>query len=297
MAAGGMRALAALTVLGVLVLGAPPLRAEPPLPVVATFSILGDVVAQLGGDRVAVETLVGPDGDAHVFEPSTQAVRRVSRAALVVANGRGLEPWLPRLVKAAGYRGPQVTAAAGVGGDRSSGSDPHVWQSVANVRLWVEAILTGLIQAAPADADRFQAHAAAYRAELDRLEAEIRAAWAAVPADQRLIFTSHDAFGHYAAAYGVTLVAPVGVSTEAEPTAADVARMIRQIRASRARAVFVESITNPRLMEQIARESGAVVGGKVFSDALSPPGGPAASYPALMRHNTRLFIAALTARP
>ncbi|NYZ15114.1 zinc ABC transporter solute-binding protein [Azospirillum sp. RWY-5-1] len=288
-------ALAAVAV----ALAALPALAEP-LKVVTSFSILGDMVRQIGGDAVAVTTLVGADGDAHVYEPTPADARAVAAADVVVVNGLGFEGWMGRLVKAAGYKGPVVFATRGIKpikGDHDHGhdhgEDPHAWQSVGNARIYADNIVAGLVDAAPAMADGLRAGHAAYTSELNALDRDIKAALAPVPKVDRRIVTSHDAFGYYARAYGVTFLAPVGISTEAEPSAGDVARLIRQMKKEKARAVFVESIADPRLLEQIARETGARIGGRVYSDALSGPEGPAPSYVAMMRHNTRLFVEAL----
>lgn len=294
------RTLAAALAAAAVTLVSLPALAEP-LKVVASFSILGDMVRQIGGSEVAVTTLVGPDGDAHVYEPTPADARALSSADVVVTNGLGFEGWMARLVKAAGYKGPMVVATKGVkpikgdhdDHDHDHGDDPHAWQSVANARVYADNILAALVKAAPDRAGRLRAGHAAYRAELDTLDGEIKAALAAVPKGDRRIVTSHDAFGYFARAYGVTFLAPVGISTEAEASAGDVAKLIRQMKKDKVKAVFVESIADPRLLEQIARETGARIGGRVYSDALSGPEGPAPTYTAMMRHNTRQFADAL----
>ncbi|MCC6736578.1 MAG: metal ABC transporter substrate-binding protein [Bauldia sp.] len=287
----------------ILVLGAfaMPAMAQAPLQAVASFTILGDLVSVIGGDRVAVTTLVGPGGDAHVFEPGTRDARAVGGAAIVFANGLGFDPWMDRLVASVGYAGPVTMASSGVtplpfeedDPDHAHGDDPHAWQSVANVRVYVSNIAEALIAADPAGEAAYRANLAAYLAELDALEAEIVAAVTALPEANRTIITSHDAFGYFAHAYGLTFLAPVGVSTEAEATPAAVAALIDQIRATGVRAVFIETMTDPRLIEQIAAETGAVIGGDLYADALSPPGGPAPTYLAMMRHNIETIAAAL----
>lgn len=297
------RILAAALAAAAVALAALPALAQPlaqPLKVVASFSILGDMVRQIGGDAVTVTTLVGPDGDAHVYEPTPADARAVAAADLVVVNGLGFEGWMGRLTKASGYKGPVVVASRGVkpieGGHdhgHDHGEDPHAWQSVGNARVYADNIAAGLAKAAPAMADGLRARQAAYAAELDTLDREIKAALAAVPKADRRIVTSHDAFGYFARTYGVTFLAPVGVSTEAEPSAGDVAKLIRQMKKDKVKAVFVESIADPRMLEQIARETGARIGGRVYSDALSGPDGPAATYTAMMRHNIRQFAEAL----
>ena len=276
-----------------------PVQAQAKLRVVATFSILGDLTKQVGGDRVEVTTLARPDGDAHVFSPSPADARTVSAAKLVVTNGLGLEGWMTRLVKASGAKVPIVVASKGIASrqmaeDGKMETDPHAWQSVANAKVYVGNIRDGLIAADPASKDAYSGNATAYLAKLDALETEVKAAIAAIPADRRKIITSHDAFGYFSAAYGLQFVAPEGVSTDTEPTARDVARIIAQIRKDKIPAVFLENISDPRLMQQIARETGARIRGKLYSDALSKPDGPAATYVDMMRHNIRQLGVALT---
>ena len=296
--------------------------AQDKLPVVASFSILGDMVAEVGGDRVSVSTLVGPDGDAHVYEPTPADAQTVAAAKVVFSNGLAFEGWLDRLIEASEYKGPVVVATTGVTplemaeehhaegeahveGEAEAeaeaedhghgGTDPHAWQSLANARLYVANIEAGLTAADPEGAEVYKANAAAYLAEIDTAEAEILAAIAALPADRRSVVTSHDAFGYFAAAYGMTFHAPEGLSTEAEPSAADIATLITQMKAEAIPAVFMENITDGRLLEQITTETGAAVGGTLFSDALSGPDGPASTYLNMMRHNIATLTAALGA--
>ena len=296
--------------------------AQDKLPVVASFSILGDMVAEVGGDRVSVSTLVGPDGDAHVYEPTPADAQTVAAAKVVFVNGLAFEGWLDRLIEASEYKGPVVVATTGitplemgeehhaegeahVEGEAEAkaeaedhghgGTDPHAWQSLANARLYVANIEAGLTAADPEGAEVYKANAAAYLAEIDTAEAEILAAIAALPADRRSVVTSHDAFGYFAAAYGMTFHAPEGLSTEAEPSAADIATLITQMKAEAIPAVFMENITDGRLLEQITTETGAAVGGTLFSDALSGLDGPASTYLNMMRHNIATLTAALGA--
>jgi zinc/manganese transport system substrate-binding protein len=287
---------------GAALLLAGPARAQatPPLPVLATFSILADLVRQVGGDRVAVTTLVGPGGDAHVFQPSPADARRLAEAKLIVANGLGFEGWLPRLVKAAGAKGTLVTASRGVkplagedGHGHEHGQDPHAWQDVGNVKLYVATIRDALAAADPAGAAVYRERAARYLAELDALDSEIRRAIATLPENRREIVTTHDAFAYFARAYGLRFLAAQGVSTEGEPTARDVGRIIRQIRQAKIPAVFLETVADPRLMQQIASESGARIGGRLYADTLTPPDGPAPTYVAMMRSNVRALTEAL----
>jgi zinc/manganese transport system substrate-binding protein len=271
--------------------------------VVATFSILGDLARSVGGDRVEVSTLVGPDGDAHVYSPTPADGRRLADAALVVANGLKLEGWMARLIKSSGTKARIVEATKGVqpikadehGHDHDHAEvDPHAWQSVANVKLYVANIRDGLVAADPAGKAAYEANATAYLAKLDDLDREVRAAVEAIPKDRRRIITSHDAFGYFQKAYGIAFVAPQGVSTEAEASAKDFGKIIQQIRRERIPAVFLENVSDPRLAERIAKESGARIGGRLYSDALSAPDGPAGTYIDMMRHNIRALGAALS---
>lgn len=280
--------------------------AQDKLPVVATFSILGDLVQNVGGDRVEVTTLVGPDGDAHVFQPTPQDAQSAAAAEVVFVNGLSFEGWIDRLSEAAEYKGPIVVASEGVtprtfdddahdAGQEAEehGTDPHAWQNVANTRIYVANIEAGLAAADPDGAETYAENAATYTAELDAVEAEVRSGIASIPEDRREIVTSHDAFGYFGAAYGMTFKAPEGMSTETEASAGDVATIIMQIKADDIPAVFVEDIADPRLLEQIAAETDAKVGGTLFSDALSPADGPASTYLEMMRHNTATLTAAL----
>ena len=284
-------------------LAASPARAQQRLNVIASFSILGDFVKNVGGDGVEVATLVGPNGNAHVYAPSPGDAKKVADAKLVFVNGLGFEGWLERLVKASGTKAPIVVATKGIkpleraGGhdhDHDHGrADPHAWQSVANAKIYVANIRDALIAADPAGKDSYIANAAAYLAKLDALEREVREVIAKIPADRRRVITSHSAFGYFQDAYGVNFTAPQGVSTEAEASAKDVAAIIAQIRKQKVAAVFLENVTDPRLVEQVARETGAKVGGTLYSDALTDDKGDATTYVDLMRHNLRQLASAL----
>ncbi len=284
-----------------IVLHAGPAFAQAPdrLKVVATFSILADFVRQVGGDRVEVTTLVGPDADAHVYSPTPADSRRLAEARVEVTNGLRFEGWMARLIRSSGTKAPVIEAAKGtkpLGADphgHGHGVDPHAWQSVANAKVYVANIRDALAGADPAGGAAYEANADAYLKELDALDAEIRAEVARIAPERRRIITSHEAFAHFEAAYGVDVVAPQGVSTEAEASAKDVARIIQQIRRERIPAVFVETISDRRVMDRIAEETGARIGERLYSDALSGPDGPAATYIAMMRHNMRALGAAL----
>jgi zinc/manganese transport system substrate-binding protein len=284
-----------------VLLGSSPVTAQSKIKVVATFSILGDLVKNVGGDRVEIMTLVGPDGDAHAFSPSPADAKMLAAAKLVVVNGLGFEGWIARLVNASGTKASTVVASKGIASRKMEDEDhpgktqidPHAWQSIANTRVYVANIRDGLSKADPAGKDIYAANAKAYLAKLIVLEREVRAAVNKIPADRRKIITSHDAFGYFGAAYRVEFIAPEGVSTESAASAKDVARIIAQIRQQKIPAVFLENVSDPRLMQQIARETGARIGGRLYSDALSGPGGSAGSYIDMMRHNVRTLSAAL----
>jgi zinc/manganese transport system substrate-binding protein len=279
-------------------------EAQDKLKVVATFSIVGDIVKNVGGDRVDVDMLVGPNGDAHVYSPTPADARKLADAKLIVVNGLGYEGWLERLVKASGGKVPVVVAAKAVkprraaGGHghnhgHSHGSDPHAWQSVGNVKLYAAAIRDGLAAADPAGKAAYEANTQAYLDKLDELEREVREAVARIPASRRKVITTHDAFAYFTDAYGLEFIAPQGVSTESEASARDVARIIAQIKRQKIPAIFVENVSDPRLLKRIADETGARIGGTLYSDALTDQKGPAPTYIDLIRHNIRTLSAAL----
>ena len=277
-----------------------PAVAQEKLKVVATFSILADFVKNVGGERVAVSALVGPNGDAHVYQPTPGDAKTLGDAKVVVTNGLGFEGWINRLVKASGTKAPMIVATKGIKprkaeDDHGHGdADPHAWQSVANAKRYVANIRDALVAADPAGKDVYEANAAAYAAKLDALDTEVKAAIEKIPSDRRRIITTHDAFGYFAAAYGVTFIAPQGVSTEAEVSARDVARIITQIRKQKIPAVFLENVTDKRLLERIGAESGARIGGTLYSDALTDEKGVAPTYLEMMRHNVKQLAVALT---
>ncbi len=273
---------------------ATPLHAQDRLNVVASFSILADFVKKVGGDKVNVVTLVGPNGDVHVYTPAPSDAKKNADAKILFINGLGLEGWLPRLVQSAGSKAAIVTASNGVAPlQHGSDADPHAWQSVPNVKIYVGNIRDALIAADPADAPVFRSNAERYLAELDRLDAEVRSAIAKIPPERRKVITTHNAFGYFAAAYGVEFVAPVGVSTETEPSARDIALLIRQIKAEKIPAVFLENLSDDRLIARIAAETGAKAGGTLYSDSLTGEKGPAPTYIDLIRHNIKALTSAL----
>jgi len=265
------------------------------LKVVASFSILGDMAHEVAGDNVELKTLVGPNSDTHVYEPTPADAKAIASADLVIVNGLGFEGWLSRLIQSSGYKGPVVVATSGVKpltfeGD---GQDPHAWQSIANGKIYVANILGALVKADNKHADQYRANAVRYLKQLDALEAWVRQEISAVPENSRSVITSHDAFDYFAAAYGVKFIAPLGISTDSEASAADIARLIDQIRAQKIRAVFMENIADTRLIRQLENDGGAYVGGTLYSDALSTPDGPAASYIEMFKHNVKQLVAGM----
>ena len=289
-----MRRLFSLACL-LLIATAAPVRAQERLKIVASFSILGDFVRNVGGDRVSVTTLVGPDSDAHVYSPTPADAKKLADAKLIFVNGLGFEGWLPRLVKSAGSKATVVTATSGITPLKlGSDADPHAWQSVANARIYVGNIRDALVAADPASAQGFRDNAEAYLAKLDALDREVREAIAKIPPSRRKLITNHDAFGYFATAYGLEFIAPVGVSTESEPSARDIAAIITQIKAAKIPAVFLENVSDPRLIRRISAETGAKVGGTLYSDSLSAEKGDVPTYIAMVRHNIKALTSALS---
>jgi zinc/manganese transport system substrate-binding protein len=271
-----------------------PARAQDRLNVVTSFSILGDFAGNVGGDRVSVTTLVGANGDVHVYTPAPADAKKIADAKLVVINGLGLEGWLPRLVQSSGGKAAIVTATNGITPRKlGSEADPHAWQSVANARIYVANIRDALVAADPADAQAFRTNAERYLANLDALDRDVREAVAQIPPEHRKVISTHDAFGYFAAAYGIEFIAPEGVSTESEASARDIARIITQVKSSKIPAVFLENISDPRLMRRIATETGARIGGTLYSDSLTDEKGDAPTYIDMVRHNIKVLTSAL----
>lgn len=278
----------------ILLLIASPLHAAERLNVVASFSILADLVRNVGGDRINLTTLVGPDSDVHVYTPAPGDAKRIAEAKLVIVNGLGLEGWLPRLLQSSGSKAQMVTASAGVAPLKlGSAADPHAWQSVPNARIYVTDIANALAAASPDDAEFFRAQARAYLDKLETLDREVRDAVAKIPLARRKVISTHDAFGYFTAEYGIRFIAPLGVSTETEPSARDVAAIIGQIKAQKIPAVFLENISDDRLIRRIAAETGAKVGGTLISDGLTGEKGPAPTYIDMVRHNIKALTSAL----
>ncbi|MHC1949707.1 metal ABC transporter substrate-binding protein [Bradyrhizobium sp. UFLA06-06] len=277
-----------------LLLASGPARAVERINVVASFSILADMVRNVGGNNVDVTALVGPDGDAHVYAPTPADAKKVADAKLVVINGLGFEGWMPRLLQASGSKAPIAVATKGIMPRKMGGhDDPHAWQSVANAKIYVVNIRDGLIAAAPDQAAIFKANADAYLAKLEALDREVHEAVAKVPEARRKVISTHGAFGYFADAYGVTFFSPLSVSTDSEPSARDIAAIIAQIKVAKIPAVFLENISDPRLIERIAAETGARVGGTLYSDGLTAEKGDAPTYIDMVRHNIKALTSAL----
>ncbi len=296
----------ALAVMTGLTAQAQPAPAKP-IEVVTSFSILADLTRQVAKERAVVTSLVAPNADAHVYQATPADARKVKEAGLIVMNGLGFETFMPRLIKSAGTKAPSSTATNGIKplkaasdhghghGHSHAGNDPHAWQSIEAVKTYIGNIREGLIKADPAGEAIYRRNAEAYLAELTTLKADLEKTFSALPKERRLAITSHDALAYFAREFGFTFEAVQGVSTDSEPSARDVARIIRLTREKKARAIFVENMSSPRIAEQIARETGARIGGTLFSDALSDEKGPAPTYIAMMRHNARTIFEALKA--
>lgn len=284
-------------------LAAFPAFAAEPIEVVTTFSILGDITQRVGGDRIKVHTLVGPNADAHVYQPTPADAKAIAQARLVVVNGLGFEGWLERLIKSSGYRGKVATATNGIRTLQRSAHDlhdshhdnvdPHAWQDLSNALIYVDNIGKALGEIDPSGKTSYQANVEKYRQEIGALDTELRKTFNSIPKSRRKVVTTHDAFGYLARAYGLDFIAPVGINTDAEPSAADIGRIIKQIRRDKIPAVFVESISDSRLLERIRQESGAKIGGTLYSDALSKDDGPVVTYLDMMRHNANTLVEAL----
>ena len=284
-----------------------PAQAQEKVKVLASFSILGDLVREVGGDRVEVSTLVGANTDMHGFQPTPAHVKAAAGAKLVVINGLGLEGWADRLVNSANYKGARLVATKGVKAltaeteghghnhkhKHSDRYDPHAWQEVANVKIYVANIRDALTGVDPGGKETYAKNAEAYLQKLTALEAEIKQLFAGLSEKERRAITSHDAFHYFGDAYGIEFLAAQSAGGDTQPSARDVARLIQQIKKEGVKAIFIENISNPRIIEQIARETGAKIGGTLYSDALSEANGPAPTYLDMMRHNAKTIAAAL----
>ncbi|MBS0054296.1 metal ABC transporter substrate-binding protein [Yersinia sp. Marseille-Q3913] len=284
--------------LAVAALLSSPLAMAKTIEAVASFSILGDIVQQVGGEHVNVITLVGPNGDPHGFEPTPKNSKQLSKADVVFVSGLGLEGGLERLISASGYKGQVVIASTGVDSRKMDEegkrvTDPHAWNSMANGIKYANNVMNALIVADPEDADYFRKRGGEYIQQLEKLDAYAKAQFAAIPAGQRKVLTSHDAFGYFSQEYGVNFLSPVGFSTESEASASGVAALINQIKQEKIKTYFIENQTDPRLVKQIAAASGAKAGGELYPEALSPAGGPAATYAEAFKHNVDTLVGSM----
>ncbi|WP_018152858.1 metal ABC transporter substrate-binding protein [Leeia oryzae] len=292
-----LQKLAGLLLLG-LSLAGQPLWAAGKLPVVASFSVLGDLVSQVGGSKVAVMTLVGPDQDAHIFQPAPKDAQAVGQAKVVFLNGLGFDGWMPRLLQASGSKAKLITVSNGITAqtmqeDGKQATDPHAWQDPVRVQQYVRNIAKGLSDNDPANAAYYNKNAASYLMALDQLQKWVSAEVGAIPASKRRVITSHDAFGYLAKRFGIRFLSPQGMNTEAEAAPKDVANLINQIKQEKIRAVFVENISNPKLLQQLSTEGGVSVSDRLFSDALSKTNGPAGTYLNMYRHNIAVLVAGM----
>jgi zinc/manganese transport system substrate-binding protein len=296
------RSLAA-ALLGILAMMSAAAAQSPRPKVVATFSVLGDMIKNVAGGSVTLTVLVGPNNDIHLYQPTVADARSVADAELVVSNGLGLEEWLPKLLAAAAFKGKKIEATAGVrtltmkAEDQTDQDrivvDPHAWQDAKNGRIYVANIAKSLAQIDAANADAYRRAADAYMKELDELDKRIRSELAAVPRTKRRVITTHDAFQYYGEVYGVEFLAPVGISTESEPSAGALALLIQQIKRERIKALFLENVTSGRVMDRLAKEADVELGPQLYSDALSPFNGPASTYMKMLEYNTATLKASM----
>ncbi len=263
------------------------------LKVVATFSVLGDIVSNVGGDNIELTTLVGPNADAHSYEPTPDAVKAIGNADLVIVNGLGFEGWMGRLIASSGYSGPVIVAAKEVTslnvGEKLE-MDPHAWQSVTNVINYTGAIRDALNDADRGHSAKYKENAETYIRKLNELESWIQEQVASVPEGQRAVITTHDAFRYFGRYYGVRFLAPAGITNESSPSAADMAHIESLMRAQKIRAIFFENVSDDKIIKQLQQDSGAYIGGTLYSDALSPPTGPAPTYISMMKHNVAALV-------
>lgn len=265
---------------------------------VVSFSVLADIVSQVGGEHVTVTSLVGRNEDAHVYEPKPQDAAALATADVVIINGLGLEGWMSRLVQAASTNARLVTASKGIaplnlqkGGQQIP--DPHSWQNPTNGLIYARNVADALCEVDAEDCNVFKTNVEAYGVEIKALDDSLHARFAQIPEMRRQVISTHDAFAYFGAAYGIRFLAAEGMSTESEPSAADLAKLVRQIRQSKLTALFLENMSDPRIIEQIANETGVKLGGTLFADALSKPGEGGATYLEMVRHNAELLITAM----
>ena len=271
-----------------------------PIKAVASITIIADMVHEVGGDLVEVQSIVGPNGDAHSYEAKPQDSKTLNKAQIVFINGLGLDPWIEKLTTASGFKGPLAVVTEGIkthqfDEDGKQVVDPHAWQDLSNGQIYVTNIAKALCDVDSADCVTFNANAKTYKAKLAALDTELKAKFAAVPAASKQVVTTHDAFGYFAIAYGVSFLAPEGFATEAEPSAAAVAKLIRQIKQDKIKALFFENMSDNRVIEAIAAETGVHAGPPLYADALSKPDEAGNTYLAMFKYNSQTLLAAMTA--
>lgn len=280
----------------VAILGVLPVAASAKtIQVVASFTLLADIVRQVGGNYVQVDSLVPFDGDPHTFEPSPADAKRLAKADAVFVSGLGLEGWMDRLIQSTHHKGQVVTLSQNIktrtlNEDGHIVTDPHVWTAPNNGIVFAQNVVKTLSTIAPEQAATFKKNGELYIAKLKAIDQDARQKFAAIPAEKRKVLTGHDAFGYFAAAYNIQFLAPVGYSTESEASAQSVAKLIEQIRREKVKAYFLENSNNPRLVQQIAAATGAKPGGVLFVESLSAPTGPAPTYEAMLKHNVRTLL-------
>jgi ABC-type Zn uptake system ZnuABC Zn-binding protein ZnuA len=272
------------------------------LAVVTTTTVLADLVRQIGGDRVAVDSLVPKGGEVHTFDPAPADAERLVRARLVVMNGLGLDDWLAGLAAKTGSTATVVRTAEDLPGVTYLGPDgepvvagaesnPHLWLDVANGRAYVARIADALAAADPSGADDYRAAAAAFDARLATLDGWVRSMFAGIPAEDRRIVSFHDAFPYYARAYGLTVVGTVVAAPGQDPSAGDVAALVREIRSTGARVILAEAQFNPAMARTIADETGVAIVSDLYTDTLG--GAPADTYEGIIRWDTERIASAL----
>jgi len=254
--------------------------------VVSTFSILGDMVQNIGGDNIELTTLVGANGDGHVYEPTPADAKSVAAADIVFVNGLGFEGWIDRLVKASGYKGKVIIATEGIKELKFEGElDPHAWQDLSNGRIYIKNIKNALTDLDPKNSNLYKKNFIAYDKILESMDKSTKDKFADIPKKNRKVITSHDAFLYFGRAYGIDFRSPVGVTTESEPSAGELAELITEMRKDNIKALFAENITDPRLIKQLAKEVNAQIGGTLYSDALSDNSEPANTYINMFKYN------------
>jgi zinc/manganese transport system substrate-binding protein len=287
-----------------LLVAAPSARAAEPPKVVATFSVLGDMIGRIAGDKVRLTTIVGGDGDCELYQPTTADARVVAEAGLFVMNDLNprFEPWADPLLQRAAFRGTKLVASQGVtviiddrprGGMKGPQVDQHAWHDPANGLVYVANIAQGLAEVDPANAAFYRSQADGYSREIRALDAWAKSELAAVPSAKRRVITSHDGFEYLARAYDIEMTPARGTVNDRDPSADEIARLIQQIRTTKVKAIFIENMNDPRLIERVAREAGASIGGTLYSDSLSKPGGEADTYLKMVRHNISALKAAM----